>query len=98
MRGDAWVRALVVGALALTAACDTPQAAQDEVACTTVCRCFTTLPSEQDECVTECIGDLGPVSDPCAACIAEHATECSTLIADCQAECTPAVPNTGGQR
>ncbi len=92
------MRTLVVGAIALAAGCDTPQAVTDEVACTTVCKCFTSLPSEQDECVTDCIGDLGPVSDPCAACIAEHANACSTLIADCQAQCTSAQPTTGGER
>lgn len=73
--------------LVMAAACDTPQAAQDEVACTTLCRCFATLPSQQDACVTECIGDLGPVSDDCFACVGEHAETCSTIFDDCAPAC-----------
>ena len=87
-----WVVVLCLG----FAACDTPQAAVDEVACTTLCRCFTTLPHQQDECVTECIGDLGPVSDPCAECVSLHAQECSTLIDDCGTACFRAMPHEGG--
>lgn len=73
--------------LAMIAACDTPQAARDEVTCTTLCRCFVTLPAQQDECVTECIGDLGPVSETCSACVGEHADACGTIFDDCQGAC-----------
>ena len=94
MRGHAWVRTVVI-CLGI-AACTTPQATVDEVACTTLCRCVETLPSAREECVTGCIGDLGPVSDPCAECVSLHANECSTLFDDCTAACFPAVPFQGG--
>ncbi len=94
MRGNAWVRVVVV-CLGI-AGCETPQETMDEVTCTTICRCATTLPGDRDECVTECIGDLGPVSDPCAACVSLHAEACTTLLADCNAQCVPAQPREGG--
>ena len=71
----------------LLAACETPQAVQDEVSCTTLCRCLTQLPGQQDECVTDCVGDLGPVSDECAQCVYEHADRCTSLFDDCLATC-----------
>jgi len=93
MRGNARVyMAFVCFGLA---ACETPQATIDEVACTTICRCVTTLPGARDECVTDCIGNLGPISDPCAECVSLHAEECSTLGTDCNAQCSPAQPSEG---
>lgn len=88
-------RAALVVALAAVGAlggCDTPQVTIDEVACTTVCRCFSTTPAGEDECVTECIGDLGPVAEDCATCINLHATACDTLADDCGALCSPQEP------
>lgn len=94
MRGNARV-CMVFVCLGL-AACETPQETIDEVACTTICRCMTTLPSDREACVTDCIGNLGPVSDPCAECVSLHAEECSTIAGDCSAQCTPAQPSEGG--
>ena len=42
------------------------------------------------------LGNLGPVSDPCAECVSLHAEECSTLFTDCTSQCSPAQPLEGG--
>lgn len=93
MRGNAWVWVFVVSLG--VASCDIPQETTDEIACTTLCRCATTLPNDREECVSECIGDIGPVSDPCAECVSLHANECTTVFADCNPICFPARPQEG---
>lgn len=95
MTGNAWLVRLVVGAVgvsagALATGCETPQSVQDEIACTTVCRCFSTGgPLDEDACITECVGDLGPVSDECFTCINTFANECTALAEECSGACGP---------
>lgn len=76
----------------MTVACDVPQGVQDEIACTTLCRCFTTIASEEEACIDECIEDLAPVQETCATCVNLHANECSTVVEDCGAVCFQAQP------
>lgn len=79
------MRSITVGAwLCCVLACQTPQSVRDESSCETVCRCLEpNVPSVQEECISACVEDLGPIDDDCASCIAEHANECSTLENDC---------------
>lgn len=93
MRGNAWVMVAVCAGLA---ACEIPQETADEIACTTLCRCAFTLPGDRDACVTECVDDLGPVSEPCAECISLHADTCPTLFDDCATQCSSPQPSEGG--
>lgn len=88
MRGNASVSGLVVHLAVVTAlagGCDTPQAVQDEIACTNLCGCFAV---DQEECVAECIVDFSPVADDCAICITTFANECSMLLDECETPCS----------
>jgi hypothetical protein len=87
MRAYAWV--VVCFGLA---GCETPQETLDEVTCTTICRCVATLPGDREECVTDCVGQLGPVSEECSECVSLHAEECSSLLPDCNSQCFSAQP------
>ena len=62
MWGTARARGLVVvigAALGAAPGCDLPASVQAEIVCTTVCRCFAPdAVLDQDECVTECVGQI----------------------------------------
>lgn len=91
---------LVVWIAVATLGCDTPQAARDEQACTTLCGCFVPFESQQEACVTDCVGELGPVSEDCASCVNLYANACADLADQCEDACSSAQPlqlvTTGG--
>jgi hypothetical protein len=82
----------LAGLLALVAsfaACDSTPLERASASCTVICGCFLPpVPSQQEECITECIGDLGGfLSEECTSCIAGHVNQCSTLEIDCEPIC-----------
>lgn len=55
-----------------------------------VCRCQAGgLPSQQRECVNECVGQLAAVELPnaCVECVYANADSCATLMSTCQNAC-----------
>lgn len=55
-----------------------------------VCRCMAGgLPSQQRECVTECVSDLAAIELPnaCVECIYANADSCATLMSTCDNAC-----------
>jgi len=84
-----------IGLMALLAACTETPADQALSVCAPLCRCAEVpLPSAQRECTATCITQFerSPLPDACVACVIEHADRCTTLIDDCTADCTQAVP------
>lgn len=77
------------------AACDTPAEGQEEVLCTTVCRCSGDLPSLQDACVQQCVGDgaFTQASEQCVECIYVHGATCSDLLDACTSSCSAPQPS-----
>jgi len=78
--------------IALLAACDSTPEERLAAACTTFCGCeVAPLPSQQEECVGECVqdGDFLVLSEACTDCITAHANSCATLEFDCEPICDP---------
>ena len=69
--------------------CDIPPEVKLEMACTSVCTCFTTGDIAIQKCVQDCVqdGDLGLVTDDCFECIQAHSMMCTTLEDDCEPLC-----------
>jgi hypothetical protein len=82
-----WVSCLLV--ICLAGCDDVPQAAIDEDACSSLCRCVAGSPSSQETCTNQCIAVVAPVSSACATCTATHANTCASMIADCEPLCQP---------
>jgi hypothetical protein len=86
---------LVLGWMVFLAAC-TQTVADDALSvCAPLCRCADVpLPGEQRDCVTSCTAqfEAHPLGDACVACVAGHASRCTTLIDDCTPSCTQATP------
>ena len=55
-----------------------------------VCRCTAGgLPSQQRECVNECVSELGAIELPnaCVECIYANSESCATLMSTCENAC-----------
>jgi hypothetical protein len=91
------MRSLAFGALitAWLVGCHPTQESDTDGVCTVVCRCFSPLPGEQQQCVAEC-EKQEMASDACAECVYERETSCSELLGTCQSLCNPPQPQPGG--
>ena len=82
-RDNARMRWIAIAiALGCFAACDGDPQAQARGVCTVVCRCEAPPVSAiQDECVEDCVGDLGGFALPqaCTDCVFQNADRCNTL-------------------
>jgi len=73
MRGS--IAAVVPLLIALAAGCEeTPELAAREI-CDAVCDCTAPLPTQHEECATECLGQISAISfpDECLDCAYEAA-------------------------
>lgn len=90
MRWFASGRSLAVGLL-FAAACDASPMEIARLVCSTICNCRepSPLPSQQEECISECSNDndILVLPEACVACIQSNANSCSTLISDCDPVC-----------
>jgi hypothetical protein len=53
--------------------------------CSTVCRCLTGLPGEQEMCVDECVAEevVADVTSACERCVFQNAGVCTNLFVAC---------------
>ena len=75
--------------ICLAGCADVPQAAIDEDACSSLCRCVAGSPSSVQACTDQCIAVVAPVTPECSACTEAHANTCASMIADCEPLCQP---------
>lgn len=82
---------LVVLVLAL-AGCTVPPEQRARDVCTAVCNCLEIGTSQVNQCITDCIPDIGTVSDDCLTCVYENSQTCSALFQDCEQLCSSQQP------
>jgi hypothetical protein len=80
-------------ALLVTAGCTQSPADRAVTVCDTFCGCAEPLPSQAEECSTECLAAIPAVSDACLACVYDFEATCGPLVDQCQAMCFQAAPN-----
>ena len=94
MRWITWGTWLLVA----LAGCDRPQDTIDQQACSLLCDCFAD-PGEtaQDQCIRQCVVNLGPVGPGCQACISRTADRCTALESECEETCLGPLPDPTGE-
>lgn len=73
-------------ALALVA-CDVPPQQRAQDVCTAFCDCSETTTPQVNACITDCVPDIGTVTDDCLTCVYARSQTCGPLFDDCLSMC-----------
>ena len=74
------------------AACTVPPEQRARDVCTALCDCTEITTPQINACITDCLPDIGTVSDDCLTCVYSHSQMCDSLFADCTTLCTSPQP------
>lgn len=89
MRRLAWGPGLAIAFALALGGCSTDAQSNETGLCTSVCRCAGGLPSQQRECVAECVGEgvFRQASNACQQCVLSNTSTLGCSITELAQDC-----------